>query len=175
MAMHFVSTCHSYGYLNSLENKYCLIQFSRIQLTWDVGNTLYQLSELKEKQTRPLCFCVTLFGWMIWLCFTNNKTCSGWSYPLDLNSQGGSGGGSAQLKWIFSSPGVSSGAQGKWMGWLAPVAFSLSHRLTLTQLWEPWGCGLGHCERNIVTANPKADPQSSSTHTITQQFPKENT
>lgn len=174
MGMYFVSTCHTCGYLNSLENKYGLIQFGRIQLTWDVET--YQLRKLRGKTNKTsllLCYLVQLH--LIWLCFSNNKTCSGWSYPLDLNPQGKSGGGSAQPKWIFSSPGTSSGAKGKWMGWVAPMASSLSHRLTLTQLWELWACGLGQCEKNTVRANPKADTQSSSSHPITQWFPKANT
>lgn len=79
----------------------------------------------KNKQDLFAFVLPSLAGWYGWLCFTNNETCSGWSYPPDLNPQGGSGGGSAQLKLIFSSPGAGSGAKGKWMGRVAPVALSL--------------------------------------------------
>lgn len=117
MGMHFLSTSHNCGYVNNLKNRYCLIQLSKTQFLWAVGNTLYQLNEIQKKQTRLSEPCLLLyypeFGWIwvTWLCLVNNKTCSGWSYLLDPDARGASRDGSSQSKWIFSSPGAGLGAE----------------------------------------------------------------
>lgn len=67
MGMHFLSTSHNYGYVNNLKNRYCLIQLSKTQFLWAVGNTLYQLNKISEKANKAIRALFAFVLSRIWL------------------------------------------------------------------------------------------------------------
>lgn len=136
---------------------------------------------LEEKETRPSEPCLLWyypeFGWIwvTWLCLVNNKTCSGWSYLQEPNTQGGSRDGTSQPKRIFSSPTAGPGLRGRGRSWVAPMVpvpqggFVPALRALGCCRAEPWSCAWGWCAREIVWRQIQSWIHRAPPHTLVKR------